>query len=110
MNSISFHYDILPNGYFTDTLIILIRSHLGIRNEAFDDSRSNITLSTSSSSPSGDTRDLEQEGATIPTNGSIMNGSRVISGASEIMGLLRTLGEGYRLSCMYQCQVLHVFS
>nr|XP_023877762.1 cell division cycle protein 27 homolog B [Quercus suber] len=76
----------------------------GIRNEAFDDSRSNITLSTSSSSPSGDTRDLEQEGATIPINGSIMNGSRVISGASEIMGLLRTLGEGYRLSCLYRCQ------
>jgi hypothetical protein len=38
-----------------------------------------------------------------------MNGSRVISGASEIMGLLRTLGEGYRLSCMYMCQVLPDF-
>lgn len=75
-----------------------------IRNEAFDDSRSNITSSTSSSSPSGDSRSLEQEGATIPINGGIMNGSRVISGASEIMGLLRTLGEGYRLSCMYMCQ------
>ncbi|XP_059432667.1 cell division cycle protein 27 homolog B [Corylus avellana] len=76
----------------------------GIRNETFDDSRSNTTLTTSSSSPSGDTRSLEQEGATIPISAAIMNGSRVISGASEIMGLLRTLGEGYRLSCMYRCQ------
>ncbi|XP_062149461.1 cell division cycle protein 27 homolog B-like [Alnus glutinosa] len=75
----------------------------GIRNETFDDSRSNTTLTTSSSSPSGDTRSLEQ-GATIPISAAIMNGSGVISGASEIMGLLRTLGEGYRLSCMYRCK------
>ncbi|KAB1224409.1 hypothetical protein CJ030_MR2G016298 [Morella rubra] len=76
----------------------------GIRNEVFDDSRSNIPSTTSSTSSSGDTRSLEQEGATISTTGGLMNSSRVISGASEIMGLLRTLGEGYRLSCMYRCQ------
>ncbi|KAE8038945.1 hypothetical protein FH972_011406 [Carpinus fangiana] len=75
----------------------------GIRNENFDDSRSNTALTTSSSSPSGDTRSLEQ-GAVIPISAGIMNGSRAISGASEIMDLLRTLGEGYRLSCMYRCQ------
>ncbi|XP_041000913.1 cell division cycle protein 27 homolog B-like [Juglans microcarpa x Juglans regia] len=76
----------------------------GIRNETFDDSRTNVTSTTSSLSPSGDTRSLEQEGTTIPISGGIMNGSKVISGASEILGLLRTLGEGYRLSCMYRCQ------
>jgi anaphase-promoting complex subunit 3 len=87
-----------------------ILSHIGIRNETFDDSRSNTTLTTSSSSHSGDTRFLEQEGATIPISAGIMNGSRVISGASEIMGLLRTLGEFYRLSFMYMCHVLHDYS
>ncbi|CAK9149376.1 unnamed protein product [Ilex paraguariensis] len=75
----------------------------GIRHEVYDDSRSNITT-TSSSSPSGDARSLEQEGQTMPAGGVIVSGSRVSSGASEILALLRILGEGYRLSCMYRCQ------
>ncbi|KAL5572582.1 hypothetical protein UlMin_022179 [Ulmus minor] len=74
----------------------------GIRNETFDDARVNMTSATSASSPSGDTRSLEQ-GATMP-GGVIMNGARIVSGVSEILSLLGTLGEGYRLSCMYRCQ------
>ena len=35
-----------------------------------------------------------------------MGGSEVITGASEILTLLRVLGEGYRLACLYKCQVL----
>uniref|UniRef100_A0A5B6ZD50 Putative CDC27 family protein isoform 1 n=1 Tax=Davidia involucrata TaxID=16924 RepID=A0A5B6ZD50_DAVIN len=74
----------------------------GIRHEVYDDSRSNVT--TSSSSPSGDIRSLEQGGATMPMSGVVASGSRLTSGASELLALLRTLGEGYRLSCMYRCQ------
>lgn len=73
----------------------------GTRHEVRDDPCSNTT--TSSSSP-GDIRSLEQEGATMPMGGLVMSSSRVITGASEILALLRTLGEGYRLSCLYRCQ------
>lgn len=80
----------------------------GMRNVVYDDSRSNIT--TSSSSPSADTRVLEHEGATVSTGGDIVSGSRLINGASEVLSLLRTLGEGYRLACIYRCQdALDVF-
>ncbi|XP_059652708.1 cell division cycle protein 27 homolog B isoform X2 [Cornus florida] len=73
----------------------------GTRQEVYDDSRSNNT--TSSSSSSADIRTLEQ-GAAMPMGGAVMSVSRVISGASEILALLKTLGEGYRLSCLYRCQ------
>ncbi|XP_022749853.1 cell division cycle protein 27 homolog B-like isoform X2 [Durio zibethinus] len=76
----------------------------GIRNEAFDDSRANMASMTSSSFPSGDVRSLDQDGATVPVGGIFFSGSKVISGASEVLGLLRSLGEGYRLSCLYRCQ------
>ena len=77
---------------------------LGIQNEAFDDSRSNASLSVSSSSPSSGNRILEQ-GATKSVGGSLTNDAKIINGASEILGLLRILGEGYRLSCLFRCQV-----
>uniref|UniRef100_A0A6N2KM46 Uncharacterized protein n=1 Tax=Salix viminalis TaxID=40686 RepID=A0A6N2KM46_SALVM len=78
----------------------------GIRNDAFDDSRANNTSSNCSSSLTGDSRSLETEVATIPVGvgGVIASPSCILSGALEILGLLRTLGEGYRLSCMYRCQ------
>ncbi|GFY92020.1 CDC27 family protein [Actinidia rufa] len=74
----------------------------GIRHEVHDDSRSNVT--TSSSLPSGDLRSIEQEGATMPAGEVVMSSSRVVTGASEVLALLRTLGEAYRLSCLYRCQ------
>ncbi|KAJ0091066.1 hypothetical protein Patl1_13321 [Pistacia atlantica] len=76
----------------------------GIRNEAFDDSRTSISSTISSSLPCGDNRTVAQEGSTVPTGGVSLSGSRVISGTLEILGLLRILGEGYRLSCMFRCQ------
>lgn len=79
---------------------------LGMRNETFDDSRSNTAAVASGFTPSSDNRYLEQEGTTLSGSGGIMNVSRVVTGASEILSLLRTLGEGYRLSCLYRCQVL----
>ena len=78
---------------------------VGIRHEVRDDIRSNVT--TSSSLPSGDLRSIEQEGATMPAGEIVMSTSRVVTGASEVLALLRTLGEAYRLSCLYRSQVLH---
>ncbi|XP_023531375.1 cell division cycle protein 27 homolog B-like isoform X1 [Cucurbita pepo subsp. pepo] len=75
----------------------------GIQNEAFDDSRSNASLSISSSSPSSDNRTLEQ-GAPKSVGGSLTSDAKIINGASEILCLLRILGEGYRLSCLFRCQ------
>lgn len=78
---------------------------VGVRHEVYDDSRSSITT-TSTSSPLGDARSLEQEGGAMAAGGAIISGPRVICGALEILSLLRTLGEGYRLLCVYSCQVL----
>ncbi|XP_044464916.1 cell division cycle protein 27 homolog B isoform X2 [Mangifera indica] len=75
----------------------------GVCNEAFDDSRASISSTNSSSLPCGDSRTVAQ-GAIMPTGGVSLSDSRVISGTSEILGLLRILGEGYRLSCMFRCQ------
>lgn len=82
---------------------------LGTHNETSDDPHSNITSTTSSTSPHGDTRSLDH-GAVVPISGVMNDDSRAISGASEIISLLRILGEGYRLSCMYRCQVLDDYS
>ncbi|XP_042446956.1 cell division cycle protein 27 homolog B-like [Zingiber officinale] len=73
----------------------------GRRSEAFDDSRmENMATTSSSTSMSGDSRYLEQ-GKAI---GDLAQDSRLINGAQELLCLLRTLGEGYRLSCSYRCQ------
>ncbi|CAM8977687.1 unnamed protein product [Rhodiola kirilowii] len=66
-----------------------------------DDGRSNMVAPTSSQS--NDTKVLEQ-GATVMIGGSLMNSSSVLNGVSEIMSLLIILGEGLRLSSMYQCK------
>lgn len=76
-----------------------------MRNEPFDDSRANTASTVSSSFPTSDTRSAVQEGTTVPIGGTAMNGSRIMTGASDLLGLLRILGEGYRMSCMYRCKV-----
>ncbi|KAE8714134.1 Cell division cycle protein 27-like protein B [Hibiscus syriacus] len=76
----------------------------GLRTEAVDDARANMVPVTSSSVSSGDVRSHGQDGATVLVGGVVISGSKVISGASEVLCLLRTLGEGYRLSCLYRCQ------
>lgn len=90
------HIETIPKGQS--------RNNQRTRPDFFDDSRSNSTTTTSTSSPSGITRSLDLEGATMPINGALMNNSRLLLGASEILGLLRILGEGYRLFCVYRCQ------
>lgn len=104
------HHSKLPMS-FARALFLLHHARLsifivvGIRHEGYDDSRSNMTM-TSSSSPTGDTRSHEEE-LLLASRGPILSESRAISGASELLALLGILGEGYRLSCVYKCQVLH---
>ncbi|MBA0603417.1 hypothetical protein Gorai_003564, partial [Gossypium raimondii] len=76
---------------------------LGISAEIFDDICANLASANSSSSP-GDVRSLDQDGPTVPVGGVAISRSKVSSGVSEVLGLIKTLGEGYRLSCLYRCQ------
>ncbi|KAK6941605.1 hypothetical protein RJ641_026982 [Dillenia turbinata] len=76
----------------------------GTRHETVDDSRLSTGAAASSSFPSCDNRSCDQDGMTMSYSGDITNNLRVISGASEVLGLLRTLGEAYRLGCLYRCQ------
>ncbi|XP_010249534.1 PREDICTED: cell division cycle protein 27 homolog B isoform X2 [Nelumbo nucifera] len=77
----------------------------GRRSESFDDTRlDNATTNSSSASSSGDDKSLERERTSTQMGGVLTNGSRISSGVLELLDLLRILGEGYRLSCMYRCQ------
>ncbi|XP_071715355.1 cell division cycle protein 27 homolog B-like [Rutidosis leptorrhynchoides] len=74
-----------------------------------DDVRSNTTT-TSGSSPSPDTRSCERDGSMMPMVRAPLSVSKVATGASEVLSLLKILGEGYRLSCLYRCkEALDVF-
>ncbi|XP_071722429.1 cell division cycle protein 27 homolog B [Rutidosis leptorrhynchoides] len=75
----------------------------GMRNEEFGDARANVSSTSCSSLPTSDSSSLEQ-GANVPVGGVAASFSHVVTGASEILGLLRILGEAYRLSSMYRCQ------
>ncbi|KAK8545220.1 hypothetical protein V6N12_026058 [Hibiscus sabdariffa] len=75
-----------------------------IRNETLDDFRANVASATSSSSPSGDGRSLDQDLPTVPVGRVVISCSKLVSAASEVLSLLKTLGEGYRLSCLHRCQ------
>ncbi|XP_041995281.1 cell division cycle protein 27 homolog B-like isoform X2 [Salvia splendens] len=72
----------------------------------FGGSKSNSGVSRSStirkSHPSSEI--AYEEGATRSPNAVILSSSRVADGASVILGLLRLLGEGFRLSCLCRCQ------
>lgn len=86
-------------------VIIVIVNIAGVQQENYDDSHPSITTS-STSSLACDTKSLE-EGILMTTGGIIMSESQAITGASDLITLLAILGEGYRLLCMYSCQVLH---
>ncbi|GAB2222023.1 hypothetical protein Droror1_Dr00013220 [Drosera rotundifolia] len=75
----------------------------GLRCEAVDDSLMNITASTSAASHSGDARSEPDAGA-MTLGHSTLSDSTVLSGASDILGLLRLFGQGYRLSCLHKSQ------
>ncbi|CAI9102462.1 OLC1v1000740C1 [Oldenlandia corymbosa var. corymbosa] len=73
----------------------------GTKHDVCDDSRNN---STASSSPSSESRSSEQEGPTMSAGGVCLSASKISGGALELLSLLRILGEGYRLFCVYRCQ------
>ncbi|RDX61912.1 Cell division cycle protein 27-like B, partial [Mucuna pruriens] len=76
----------------------------GVHNDVPDDSSLNNKSTNSCSSPVIEAKTYEQEAATFQIVGQVTRGSKVITGASEILSLLRVLGEGYRLACLYRCQ------
>ncbi|XP_054818755.1 cell division cycle protein 27 homolog B [Prosopis cineraria] len=76
----------------------------GSRNDVLDDSRLNVSSTTASLSPVIEAKSCEQEGSNFSVGGLVLSLSKVITGASEVLSLLRVLGEGYRLACLYRCQ------
>ncbi|CAI0628672.1 unnamed protein product [Linum tenue] len=76
----------------------------GLRNEMCDDIRVNAPSTNPTPSQSGETRSSEADGAAVPVGTVMMSASKILSGTSEILSLLRILGEGYRFSCSYRCQ------
>ncbi|GAU36090.1 hypothetical protein TSUD_277010 [Trifolium subterraneum] len=76
----------------------------GIHNDVLDVSRLNTTSTTSCSSAAIEAKSYEQDAATLQGSEQATSESKVITGVSEILSLLRVLGEGYRLACLYKCQ------
>ncbi|KAG1326859.1 putative cell division cycle protein 27 [Cocos nucifera] len=68
-------------------------------NENFDED--NTVTTSSSMSALADGKCLEQDKMGC---GILAHDSRLASGIREFLGLLRTLGDGYRLSCLYRSQ------
>lgn len=52
-----------------------------------------------------DCRYLEEDKINLHAGGLSVHDSKLINGIRELLGLLRTLGEGYRFSCMHRSQV-----
>ncbi|KAK9064908.1 hypothetical protein SSX86_016291 [Deinandra increscens subsp. villosa] len=78
----------------------------GVRSE-LDDTCSNTATTTSGSSLPPDTRSCEHDSS---VNRASMSVSKLASGALQVLSLLKIIGEGYRLSCLYRCQdALDVF-
>ncbi|KAL9323631.1 hypothetical protein ACSQ67_008488 [Phaseolus vulgaris] len=75
----------------------------GIRTDVLDYSL-NDTSTNSYSSPVVEAKTYEQEAATFQIGRQVTSRSKLITGASEILTLLRVLGEGYRLACLYRSQ------
>ncbi|KAK7266697.1 hypothetical protein RIF29_19347 [Crotalaria pallida] len=76
----------------------------GIRTDVLDDSRLNVTSTSSCSSPGIEAKSYEPYATTFTVGGLAVSGSKVVSGTSEILTLLRVLGDGFRLACLYRCQ------
>ncbi|KAK8455805.1 hypothetical protein SEVIR_4G222500v4 [Setaria viridis] len=73
----------------------------GSRYEVIDEMWTDNMPATSSSVSTTDGRFFEQD----KTERIMSQDSKVAVGIRELLGLLRTLGEGFRLSCLFKCQV-----
>ncbi|RCV22345.1 hypothetical protein SETIT_4G213000v2 [Setaria italica] len=72
----------------------------GSRYEVIDEMWTDNMPATSSSVSTTDGRFFEQD----KTERIMSQDSKVAVGIRELLGLLRTLGEGFRLSCLFKCQ------
>ncbi|CAM0909974.1 unnamed protein product [Alopecurus aequalis] len=72
----------------------------GSRYEAVDEMWTDNISATSSSVSITEGRCFEQD----KPERIMSQDSKLASGIRELLGLLRTLGEGYRLSCLFKCQ------
>ncbi|KAJ1259952.1 hypothetical protein BS78_10G194700 [Paspalum vaginatum] len=72
----------------------------GSRYEVIDEMWTDNISATSSSVSSVDGRFFEQDKA----ERILSQDSKVAVGIRELLGLMRTLGEGFRLSCLFKCQ------
>uniref|UniRef100_A0ACD5WXK6 Uncharacterized protein n=1 Tax=Avena sativa TaxID=4498 RepID=A0ACD5WXK6_AVESA len=72
----------------------------GSRYEAVDEMWTDNIAATSSSVSITEGRCFEQD----KPERIMSQDSKMASGIRELLGLLRTLGEGYRLSCLFMCQ------
>ncbi|KAL6873476.1 hypothetical protein ACP4OV_013558 [Aristida adscensionis] len=72
----------------------------GSRSEVIDETWTDNISSTSSSVNIADGRWFEQDKA----ERILSQDSKLVVGVRELLGLLRTLGEGFRLSCLFKCQ------
>ncbi|CAL5186105.1 unnamed protein product [Lathyrus oleraceus] len=76
----------------------------GIHNDVLDVGRLNIASTTSCSSAAIEAKSYEQDATSLQVSGQVTSDSKFITGTMEILTLLRVLGEGYRLACLYKCQ------
>ncbi|XP_051199189.1 cell division cycle protein 27 homolog B isoform X6 [Lolium perenne] len=72
----------------------------GSRYEAVDEMWTDNIAATSSSVSIAEGRCFEQD----KPERILSQDSKLVTGIRELLGLLRTLGEGYRLSCLFKCQ------
>lgn len=69
------------------------------------DASSDYTAVISSTSSFANDRSF-QKNLSMKPSGSITDSSSIVSGITDTLDLMRHIGEGYRLLCMYRCQVL----
>ncbi|XP_066307630.1 cell division cycle protein 27 homolog B-like isoform X8 [Miscanthus floridulus] len=72
----------------------------GSRYEVIDEMWTDNISGTSSSVSTADGRSFEQDKA----ERILLQDSKLALGIRELLGLFRTLGEGFRLSCLFKCQ------
>ncbi|XP_022715021.1 cell division cycle protein 27 homolog B-like isoform X2 [Durio zibethinus] len=72
--------------------------------ETYDDAVSAFRATSSSLSSSADVKSVQDETVNTQLRSFISNSSKIKSGISDTINLLRILGEGYRHLCEYRCQ------
>ncbi|EPS64113.1 hypothetical protein M569_10668, partial [Genlisea aurea] len=74
----------------------------GGHSDLIDHSRLNVAASTSA--PCSNSKTIEPEVAARSSAHAVLSSLKIIDGASDLLALLRLIGEGFRLSCLYRCR------